>query len=116
MYKINNSKGEYDLVTDVSNQSYITVDEMKDRWKDDFDKYYTKVTSAVDETRSLVIKYDDEIISAYYFAMSNGYTEDASLVFKEDKPYLKSTQSKWEDKTLNNYFYLSYYVLCYERF
>lgn len=103
MYKINNSKSEYDLVTDVSNQSYITIEQMKDKWKDDFDKYYTKVTSAVGETKSLVMKYDDEIISAYYFAMSNGYTEDASLVFNESKPYLKSTESKWEDESINNF-------------
>lgn len=103
MYKINNAKGEYDLVTDVSDQSYITIEEMKDKWKDDFDKYYNKVTSAVDETKSLVMKYDDEIISAYYFAMSNGYTEDASLVFNESKPYLKSTESKWEDESINNF-------------
>ena len=103
MYKINNSKGEYDLVTDVSNQSYITIEEMKDKWNDDFDKYYTKVASAVDETKSLVMKYDDEISSAYYFAMSNGYTEDASLVFNESKPYLKSIESKWEDESINNF-------------
>ncbi|MBQ9833577.1 MAG: stage II sporulation protein D [Bacilli bacterium] len=103
MYKINNAKGEYDLVTDVSDQSYITIEEMKDKWNDDFDKYYTKVASAVDETKSLVMKYEDEIISAYYFAMSNGYTEDASLVFNESKPYLKSTESKWEDESINNF-------------
>lgn len=103
MYKINNAKGEYDLVTDVSDQSYITIEEMKDKWNDDFDKYHSKVASAVDETRSLVMKYDDEIISAYYFAMSNGYTEDASLVFNESKPYLKSTESKWEDESINNF-------------
>ena len=29
------------------------------------------------------MKYNNEIISAYYFAMSNGSTEDVSLVFGE---------------------------------
>ena len=34
--------------------------------------------------------------------MSNGYTENAMNVFKENEPYLKSVTSLWE-KNLNNY-------------
>lgn len=103
MYKINNSQKDFDLVTDVTNQSFITKDEMKSKWGDEFDKYYHKVEKAVNETQSLVMKYNDEIISAYYFAMSNGYTEDARLVFNENKPYLKSTESKWDNENVTNF-------------
>ena len=89
IYKINNSRGEYDVVTDVSNQSYITIDEMKNKWGNDFNKYYDKVKKAVDSTKGEVLTYNGEVIEAFYFAMSNGYTEDAELVFKEDLDYLK---------------------------
>lgn len=103
MYKINNSKKDFDVVTDVSNQSYITIDEMKNKWQNDFDKYYEKVKNAVNETEGLVITYNDEIIESYYFAMSNGYTENASLVFMEDRDYLESVESIYDNESLNNF-------------
>lgn len=102
-YKIKTSNKNYDVVTDVSNQSYITVDEMKDKWKNDFSKYYNKVKAAVDETKGKVMTYDDEVIEAFYFAMSNGYTEDVSLVFSEDRDYLQSVESSYDNDSLKNF-------------
>ncbi len=103
VYKMNNSKGDYDVVTDVSNQSYITVVEMKKKWGDDFSKYYTKVQEAVNSTKGEVLTYNDEVIEAFYFAMSNGYTEEASLVFSEDKDYLHSVASIYDNSDLKNF-------------
>ncbi len=102
MNKIKSSKETYDLVTDVSNQVYITQDEMKEKWQSEYDYYYNKIKDAVLETKGLVMKYNDEIISAYYFAMSNGSTEDVSLVFGESKDYLQSVDSSW-DKNVKNF-------------
>lgn len=103
LYKINNSNKEYDLVTDVTNQSYITKEEMKTKWNDDFDKYFEKITKAVNDTKDEVIYYEDEVIEAFYFSMSNGYTEEASLVFKETEPYLTSVKSSWDNESLNGF-------------
>ena len=47
--------------------------------------------------------YDGQVIEAFYFAMSNGYTEDVVSVFGESLPYLKSVESKWDNKSLSNY-------------
>ena len=105
VYKMLHSDKEYDVVTDISNQSYQTIDELKNKWKDDFDYYYNRVKRAVLSTKNEVMMYDNEVIIAYYFAMSNGYTEDSSLVFNEQKPYLKSTVSSWEDDNLKNFSY-----------
>ena len=105
VYKINHSNKNYDIVSDISNQSYQTKEELKNKWKDEFNYYYNKIKEAVLETKDEVMTYDDEVIIAYYFAMSNGYTEDASLVFKENKPYLKSADSSWEDNNLKNFSY-----------
>ncbi len=103
VYKMESSKGDYDVVTDVSNQSYITINEMKTKWQDEFDYYYEKVKDAVNATQGEVLKYNDEIVEAYYFAMSNGYTEDASLVFSEDRDYLQSVESAYDNETLKNF-------------
>ena len=104
LYKINNSNKNYDLVTDVTNQSYITVDEMKSKWNSDFDKYYQKISDCVNDTTNEVIYYNNEIIEAFYFSMSNGYTEESSLVFKESEPYLISVKSSWDNENVNGFF------------
>ena len=103
LYKINNSNKEYDLVTDVTNQSYITQEEMKNKWNNDFDKYFEKISKAVNDTKNEVMYYDNEVIEAFYFSMSNGYTEEASLVFKETEPYLTSVESSWDNESLNGF-------------
>ncbi len=102
VYKISTSSGEFDVVTDVTNQSYITVDKMKTKWGSEFNKYYNKIKSAVEATKNKILKYNDKVIEAYYFSMSNGYTEKASLVFSEDRDYLQSVESSYETK-LNNF-------------
>ena len=101
MNKITTSNETYDLVTDVTNQVYITTDEMKNKWQSEYDYYYEKIKNAVLETQGLVMKYNNEIISAYYFAMSNGSTEDVSLVFGESKDYLQSVDSSWDENVKN---------------
>lgn len=103
LYKINQNNVDYDVVTTVSNQSYITISEMQIKWGSDFDKYYNKIMNAVETTKNLVMKYDNEVIEAYYFAMSNGYTEDVSAVFQEDRAYLKSVKSSYDNEALNNF-------------
>lgn len=99
--KIKTSTTSYDLVTDVTNQVYITKDDMQNKWKDDYEFYYNRIKKAVNETKDLVMEYDGEVISAYYFAMSNGYTEDVSLVFGETKDYLVSVDSTWDENVKN---------------
>lgn len=104
LYKINNTSKNYDLVTDVTNQSYISIDEMKSKWNSDFEKYYQKISQCVNETKNEVIYYNNEIIEAFYFSMSNGYTEESSLVFKESEPYLISVKSTWDNENINGFF------------
>ena len=99
--KIKNSKANYDVLKDKRSQVYITEDEMKDKWKDSFSKYYDKIKKAVFDTEGQVMKYNDEVISAFYFAMSNGMTEDVALVFGISKDYLKSVDSNWDKKVKN---------------
>lgn len=102
LYKINTTSQSYDLVNDITNQVYITKEEMLEKWQENYDYYYEKIKTAVLETKDLVMEYDGQIISAYYFAMSNGSTEDVSLVFGENREYLTSVDSQW-DKNVKNF-------------
>lgn len=86
----------------ISSQGYANNDELKDKWKSDYDKYYSKIKESVISTSNEVIKYNNEIIKSYYFAISNGYSEDSKVVFSEDLPYIKVVDSKF-DSDVNNF-------------
>lgn len=104
MYKIEHSKNkDYHVLTTITDQSYITEGDMQEKWQQDFDKYYSKIKNAVNETDNEVMYYNDEIIEAFYFSMSNGKTEDASTVFQEELPYIESVVSSWDNENLNNF-------------
>lgn len=103
LYKKNTSTSEYDLTDDTSTQVYITTDEMHEKWKDEFEKYYEKVKNAVLETKGEVAIYDGQIIEAFYFAMSNGQTQDSQSVFNETHDYLQKAESVYDNSSLNNY-------------
>lgn len=56
-----------------------------------------KVRSAVEQTKDLVLVYDNALIDATYFSCSGGMTEDAVAVWGRDVPYLQSTESPGEE-------------------
>lgn len=101
-YKINTSSGNYDLTNDTTSQVHITDEEMKRKWQDNYEFYKNKIIEAINSTKNEVLTFNDKVISSYYFAMSNGYTENASFVFSESKDYLKSVESQ-EDTNNKNF-------------
>ena len=94
IYKMKSSKGTYDLVTDKSNQVYITKDVMQENWQSNYEYYYNKIKRAVDETKGLVMTYNGDVILSMYFAKSNGKTENSSYVFGSNKEYPLTLLSK----------------------
>ena len=102
-YKMKKTNGSYDVLSDISDQAYITKEQMKEKWQEDYALYYNKVLDAVSQTKGEIMTYNGDVIEAFYFSMSNGYTEDVMPVFNEDLPYLKSVKSKWDNNTLNKY-------------
>lgn len=99
MYKMKNSNGTYDLVTDKTNQVYITEEKMKSLWQENFDYYFEKIKKAVYDTKDLIMTYNGNVILSMYFARSNGKTEDAFAVFGSNEEYLKSVESPEENLT-----------------
>ncbi len=90
------------LTDTVSTQVYKDNTELKNLWKNDFNKYYSKVKNAVESTKGIVLTYNGAYIDAVYHSTSNGMTEDAIYVWGNDIPYLKSVESK-SDKNVSSY-------------
>lgn len=70
--------------------------------KDWHSKYWGKIESAVESTKGEVLLYDGKIITDPLFhSTSGGKTEDSELVFSTKKPYLRSVESPYEDRSPN---------------
>ncbi len=98
-----NKDKEYDVVDSIMNQVYLDEDYLKEAWGNNYIVNINKLRSAVNETLDECLTYNDKVIDALFFSTSNGYTEDADLVFNLSLPYLKSVESKWDEKESSAY-------------
>lgn len=94
-----NKDNDYDVVDSVLNQVYLDDNYLKKVWGNDYIKNINKLRTAVNETLDEYLEYDGDVVDALFFSTSNGYTEDSSLVFNLDLPYLKSVESSWDKDT-----------------
>lgn len=101
-YTLNILETESAIYDTVQHQVYMDQSQLKERWGNEFDQYYSKVKQAVDETKGEIIEYNGERITPLYFSISNGYTENAEDYWENEIPYLKSVSSEW-DKTAPKY-------------
>ena len=77
-------------------QIYLTQDQIKDRFKDNFDTYWNKLQNCVDSVYKEVLCEDDELITATFYAISSGKTEASSDIFGGEKNYLVAVPSSWD--------------------
>lgn len=94
-----NKNEDYDVVDSIMNQVYLDNDYLKVAWKDKYIDNINKLRKAVNETADEYLEYNGEVIDALFFSTSNGYTEDSSVVFNLNLPYLISVKSAWDEKT-----------------
>ncbi len=90
------------LKTTTDDQCYIDNNQMKKKWKSNYDKYYTKISNAVNSTKNEYMTYNDKVIIAFYFSISNGKTENVENVFSQKLDYLVSVDSSWDKKSSYN--------------
>lgn len=84
----------YDYLVDTKmHQVFFDNDQLRDRWGVDFEHHLATITAAVESTRGLVLKYNNELITPMFFAMSSGATENSEEVFTTARPYLRSVAS-----------------------
>ena len=87
---------EYDVVDTVANQVYYSNGELKERWKKEYNEKINLIQKAVLETKGEYLTYQGQIVNAFFFSTSTGYTENCEEVFQENLPYLRSVKSDWE--------------------
>ena len=100
-YLINHLQTNKTITNTTDDQVYLTKEEMKEKWKDNYDKYYNKIKEAVTATKGLIMYYNNEPIKAYYFSTSNGYTASSISVFNEQRDYLTSVESPFDQDNSN---------------
>lgn len=83
-------------------QAYITTDEMKKRWGNNFNNWYTKIKNAVYDTSGEILVYNNAPILAAFHSTSSGITESSENVWSNKLPYLRSVESK-EDENAPNF-------------
>lgn len=78
----------------TKHQAYISPEEAKEKWGDNYEIYSKKITSCVDEVKDKVITYEGEIILPAFFALCSGKTENVKDIWGGDLPYLVSVVSR----------------------
>ncbi len=85
------------LTDNETTQSYKSKSELESMWGSNFNNYYNKVKTAVNETKGEYLTYNGKYIEAVFHSTSNGRTEDASNVWKNNYPYLISVESPYDN-------------------
>lgn len=101
-YALKAKQTEKKLTDTVSTQSYIDIDQMKNKWENSFNTYYNKIKNAVENTNGEYLSYNGNYIEALYHSTNNGKTESSLDVFGNYYPYLISVSSEY-DKNASSY-------------
>ena len=79
-------------------QVYINKDIRLGSWEGKANEYWEKISKAVEDTKGMVLSYNDELVLyPQFFSTSSGRTENAQDVFSNSVPYLVSTESTGEE-------------------
>lgn len=76
---------------------YLDYDQMKQKWGENFDSYYERISSAVDSVLGQTLKKDGKFIEALYHSISSGNTEDIKDVFGGNESCLVSVPSPFDE-------------------
>jgi len=89
-----------DVSTDYrESQGYLSEEKLKERWGANYERYWGKISRAVEETRGQVITYNGEFINAVFHSTSGERTASAKEVWGFDYPYLISVPCPWDQKS-----------------
>ncbi len=92
-HKSNALKGADISDSSDTHQGYLSIDDQKKKWGDNFEKYHGKIEKCVEEVINLTLQYNGEYINAAFHAISNGKTENCADVWGGKFPYLTSVSS-----------------------
>lgn len=87
-----------DICTEFTHcQAWVDDVGMHDKWGNGYEKWKQKITDAAAATRGVILTYHDQPIQVFYYATSNGKTEDCAAVFAQDLPYYGVVDSPGEE-------------------
>lgn len=85
---------EYVICTDKAHcTAWTSLDDKAGEWGDKAQENTEKIKKAVNDTRGIIMTYENKPIAALYHRSNGGKTENASDVWGEDIPYLASVDS-----------------------
>ncbi len=92
------STATYHISDDSSvHQGYLSKEQRKEKWGEDFEKYESKLNSIVKSVENLAVYYDDTLCVAAFHAICSGKTESSENVWGEKIPYLTTVKSNGDN-------------------
>ena len=68
MYQMTATKDrEYDVLNTTANQVYLTDQELKENWKEEYPEKINKIKEAIAETSGEYLTYEGKVINAMFF-------------------------------------------------
>ena len=83
-------------------QAYLSEDELRSSWGENYEAYMEKIRAAVTATDGEYLSYDGQPAMAAFHSSSDGETEDSSAIWS-DVPYLVSVSSPETAETVPNF-------------
>lgn len=81
-------------------QAWLSETKLKAKWGPfSYDRYWAKISQAVEDTHGLIASYNGEPINAVFHSTSGERTASAKEVWGYDYPYLQSVECKWDQKS-----------------
>ncbi len=82
--------------TDNKAAPYMSLEELEKLWGSDYNKNYLTIQKAVEDTRNIVITYNNAPVQPVYHLQNAGITQMPTDIWGLDVPYLESVESKWD--------------------
>lgn len=99
-----NVHNEADVCDDVHCQVWMSQEAAMKSWGDAAQKNWSKIETAVNETKNIIVTYEGTIINPLYHSNSGGRTENIEDVWATNEvPYLKSVFSSGEEKSATEF-------------
>ena len=97
--KTENNKKDYDVEDSISNQVYIDDTQIKEKWKNNYEKNLQKVKEAVSDTKGEVILYKNTNIM---FDKYVKYLKDMEQIFLEENVKMNEAEQIRKNQKAKN--------------
>lgn len=82
----------------TTERPYMSTDQLRKLWATDYNRNYSILQKAVEDTKNMIITYNKEPVQPVYHMQSAGITQTPMDIWGLDVPYLESVESKWDEE------------------